>query len=59
MLATMFTRLVQFQHMDRRWIFLGMAIAIFIPMIFPIHNDLVVDRPVQDAFDAVEELPAG
>lgn len=58
-LATMFSRLVKFQHMDRRWIFVGMAISILIPMLFPFESEFSIDRPVQDAFDAVEELPAG
>ncbi len=57
--SSAFDALHRFQHMDRRWIFLGMAFAIAIPMLFPFTSEFSIDRPVQDAFDAVEELPAG
>ena len=28
--------LIKFQKMDRRWVFLGMALAILIPLLLPI-----------------------
>jgi hypothetical protein len=59
-LLTAFQWLIRFQHMDRRWIFVGMAVAIGLPMWFPIPPlPFSVDRPVQEAYDAVEALPAG
>lgn len=51
--------LVRFQHMDRRWIFLGMGLAILIPLLFPIRLPFAVDERVQALYDAVEELPPG
>jgi len=50
---------VRFQNMDRRWIFLGMAIAILLPMLAPSEANFSVDRPVRDIYDAVEALPPG
>ncbi len=49
----------RFQHMDRRWIFLGMGLAILIPMLIPIDLPFAVDERVQSLYDAVEEIPAG
>lgn len=51
--------LVRFQHMDRRWIFLGMGLAILIPLLFPIRLPFAVDERVQALYDSVEELPPG
>lgn len=51
--------LVRFQHMDRRWIFLGMGLAILIPLLFPMRLPFAVDERVQALYDAVEELPPG
>ncbi len=47
------------QHMDRRWIFLGMALAILIPMLFPITFEFKVDERVQALYDSVEEIEPG
>jgi hypothetical protein len=52
-------RLQRFQHMDRRWIFLGMGLSILLPMLFPIELPFRVDERVRSAYTAVEELPAG
>jgi hypothetical protein len=51
--------LERFQHLDRRWIFLGMAFAIVIPMLFPITFAFRVDERVQRLYDTVEALPEG
>ena len=51
--------LVRFQNMDRRWIFLGMGLAILIPMLVPITLPFKVDERVQALYDAVEEVPNG
>jgi hypothetical protein len=55
----MFDFLVRFQAMDRRWIFLGMAIAIVLPLLFPFKMPFRVDERVQALFDEVDRLPAG
>lgn len=49
----------RFQNMDRRWVFLGMALAIVIPLLLPFRLPFKVDERVQAAYDAVESLPAG
>ncbi len=55
----MLKALVRFQRMDRRWIFLGMAFSIVVPMLFPWSCQFQVDRPVQAVYDQVEALEAG
>ncbi len=56
---TLFTFLERFQAMDRRWVFLGMAFAIVLPMLFPFDLGFEVDERVQALYDEVEELPPG
>jgi len=56
---TLFQFLERFQAMDRRWVFLGMAIAIIVPMLVPINFEFSVDERVQAMYDEVESLPAG
>jgi len=51
--------LLRFQNMDRRWVFLGMAIAIVVPMLLPFSMPFKVDKRVQDLYDRVEALDAG
>jgi hypothetical protein len=51
--------LIRFQNMDRRLVFLGMAIAILIPMVAPLKLPFEVDKEVQSIYDRIEELPAG
>jgi len=51
--------LIKFQNMDRRWIFLGMGIAILLPLLFPITLSFNIDERVQSLYDSVEEVPAG
>ena len=55
----MYRWFVRFQNMDRRWIFLGMAIAILLPMLSPSSASFSVDRPVRDIYERVESLPPG
>jgi len=53
-------RLLQrFQALDRRWVFLGMAISILVPLLYPVSFSFKVDERVRSLYDAVEELPAG
>ena len=55
----MIRTLIRFQNMDRRWIFLGMALAIVIPLLFPISFPFKVDERVEAIYDRIEELEAG
>lgn len=56
---TLFEVLERFQTMDRRWVFLGMAIAIVAPMLIEFDLGFEVDERVQSLYDTVEELPPG
>lgn len=49
------------QYIDRRFIFLMMAVAIFVPLVFPsaFVIPFQVNKPVQDTFDAIDNLPPG
>ena len=51
--------LIRFQKMDRRWVFLGMALAIFIPLLWPLKMPFRVDKEVRDIYQRIEALPAG
>jgi len=57
--VTLFELLERFQSMDRRWVFLGMAIAIVVPMLVTFDLGFEVDERVQSLYDTIEELPAG
>ncbi len=56
---SLFEWLERFQQMDRRWVFLGMAVAIVVPMLFPFNFGFNVDERVQALYDTVEALPEG
>tara|TARA_B110000037_G_C16949698_1_gene436262 strand:- start:23 stop:841 length:819 start_codon:yes stop_codon:yes gene_type:complete len=45
--------------MDRRWVFLGMALAIVIPTLYPVHFPTKVDERVQSLYDRIDQLEAG
>lgn len=45
--------------LDRRWVFLGMALAILLPLLHPVGLPFMVEPQVQSIYDAVEALPAG
>lgn len=51
--------LLRFQNMDRRWVFLGMGLAILLPLLFPVEFSFKVDERVQSLYDSVEDLDAG
>lgn len=46
-------------NFDRRWIFLAMAIAIVVPMIFPLGFPVKPTPMVQSTFNAIESLNEG
>jgi len=45
--------------MDRRIIFLLVALAVIIPLIAPLGLPVDITKPVRDVFDAVDTLPEG
>jgi hypothetical protein len=47
------------KDLDRRWIFLLMAILVLIPLIKPLRLPLAVSPPVQQYFDTIEALEEG
>jgi len=46
-------------NLDRRWVFLGMAVAIVLPLLRPLELPFMVEPQVQSIYDAVEALPPG
>jgi len=56
---TLHAFLERFQRMDQRLIFLGMAVAIVVPMLVPINFAFQIDERVQSLYDEVEAVPAG
>jgi hypothetical protein len=55
----MIRQLIRFQNMDRRWIFLGMAISIVIPLLYPVSFPFKIDERVEAIYDRIEELEPG
>ena len=47
------------EFIDRRWIFLLLAFAIVLPLLFPIPLPLYVTPMVQGLYDTIENLPEG
>lgn len=56
---TLHTFLERFQRMDPRIIFLGMAVAIVVPMLVPFRFAFQIDERVQALYDTVEAVPDG
>lgn len=46
-------------RLDRRWLFLTMALALVLPLLWPSNLPFRVSRMVQDVYDRVEALPPG
>lgn len=44
---------------DRRVIFLLIAVAVIIPLLFPMGLPVDITKPVQSVYDKIEELPRG
>ncbi len=51
--------LERIQNLDRRIIFLTVAIAVILPLFFPLRLPIEVTAPVQQLYDVIEGLPAG
>lgn len=45
--------------LDRRWIFLLVAIAVIIPQLFPFTQPMKTTPPVENIFNHIESLPEG
>ena len=45
------------EYVDRRWLFLVMAVAIVVPLVVSMPLPLYVSTMVQDLYDAIEALP--
>ncbi len=46
-------------HLDRRIIFLLVALAVIIPMIVPLNLPVDISKPVKNVYDKIESLPEG
>jgi hypothetical protein len=46
-------------HMDRRWVFLAIALAVILPLAFHLVFPVLTSPIVQNIFDKVDSLPAG
>ncbi|MBU1022783.1 hypothetical protein KKB99_00760 [bacterium] len=44
---------------DRRWIYLLVALAVIIPLLNPIGLPITITEPAQDIFDYMDKLPEG
>jgi len=47
------------QNLDRRYIFIVIALSVIIPLLFPFGLPVRVSAPVQNSFDKIESLPKG
>jgi len=59
MLETLLSLAKRFQNMDRRFVFLGMALAIVGPLIWPINLSFEVNKEVVALYEQVEQLEPG
>lgn len=53
-MSSRWERLLQ---IDRRWIFIGIAIAVVVPFFLPLGLPIIVTEPTQDLYDAVNAIP--
>ena len=49
----------QMEQLDRRWIYLAVAVAVVLPFLFPTPMPIVITPEAQSLYDAVEALPDG
>ncbi len=47
----------RFDNMDRRWVYLMVALAVIIPFLVPMKFDISITPEVQSFYDAVDNLP--
>lgn len=46
----------RFLNLDRKWIFLGIALAVIIPLLFPLRLPVKPSKPVIDLFNRIDTL---
>lgn len=51
--------LERIQTLDRRWVFLGMALSIVLPMLYPLGLPFKVESQVQSIYTAIDDLKPG
>lgn len=51
--------LSRLDKLDRRWVFLLVALAVLIPLLFPLRIPLQTSATTQSYYDHIEALPAG
>jgi hypothetical protein len=49
----------KFLHIDRRYIFIFVALGVIIPLVRPLGLAVTTSPPVENVYNAVEELPPG
>src|SRR6185436_18897796 len=47
------------KSVDRRLIFVAIALAVMIPLKYPLHLPVKVGKSAEDCYHAIEALPAG
>jgi len=50
------TLAAKLENLDRRWIFLLVAVSVIVPFLYPMNLPVRPTKPVKQAFDAVEAL---
>jgi hypothetical protein len=53
------TLLQRLEYVDRRWLFVIMALAIIVPLVKPLPLPIQTTRMVQALYDSIEALPEG
>ena len=48
---------VRIEGMDRRWVYLMVGLAVILPFIFPLEQEISITPEAQAIYDAVEALP--
>lgn len=51
--------LTKLERIDRRWIFLAVALVVSAPLLLGLHSKVDITPPVQSTYDTIEHLPAG
>src|SRR5512140_2074999 len=46
-------------RLDRRWLYLGLALLVLLPLLFPLRLPLTVSPPVERYARAIDALPRG
>ena len=59
MKQTTINRLKSLEHIDKRWIFLSVALAVLVPLLIPFKLQLPVSQPTKNFYNHIESLPEG